>query len=95
MQTIDPVATGGIPDAGILGGGWGLGLLREEFPCGEAWGHDAEHLGYMTAAWTSGDGTRQVAVIVNSGLRPRRTGQRRHARGTRHRLLRRGLDGMT
>jgi len=22
MQTIDPVATGGLPDAGILGGGW-------------------------------------------------------------------------
>jgi D-alanyl-D-alanine carboxypeptidase len=67
MQTIDPVATGGIPDAGILGGGWGLGLLREEFPCGEAWGHDAEHLGYMAAAWTSTHATRQVVVIVNSG----------------------------
>jgi D-alanyl-D-alanine carboxypeptidase len=67
MQTIDPVATGGIPDAGILGGGWGLGLLREEYPCGEAWGHDAEHLGYMAAAWTSRHATRQVVVIVNSG----------------------------
>jgi D-alanyl-D-alanine carboxypeptidase len=68
MRTIDPVATGGIPDAGILGGGWGLGLLREEFPCGEAWGHDAEHLGYMAAAWTSKRGTRQVVVIVNSAF---------------------------
>jgi D-alanyl-D-alanine carboxypeptidase len=67
MRTIDPVATGGIPDAGILGGGWGLGLLREEFPCGEAWGHDAEHLGYMAAAWSSRHATRQVVVIVNSG----------------------------
>lgn len=67
MRTIDPVATGGIPDAGILGGGWGLGLLREEFPCGEAWGHDAEHLGYMAAAWTSRHATRQAVVIVNSG----------------------------
>jgi len=37
MQTIDPVATGGVADAGILGDGWGLGLLREAFPCGEAW----------------------------------------------------------
>jgi D-alanyl-D-alanine carboxypeptidase len=67
MQTIDPIATGGIPDSGILGGGWGLGLLREEFPCGEAWGHDAEHLGYLAAAWTSRHATRQVVVIVNSG----------------------------
>jgi D-alanyl-D-alanine carboxypeptidase len=66
MQTIDPVATGGIPDAGILGGGWGLGLLRENFPCGEAWGHDSESLGYMTAAWSNRTATRQVVVFVNS-----------------------------
>jgi D-alanyl-D-alanine carboxypeptidase len=66
MRTIDPVATGGIPDAGILGGGWGLGLLRESFPCGEAWGHDSESLGYMTAAWTNRSATRQVVVFVNS-----------------------------
>jgi D-alanyl-D-alanine carboxypeptidase len=68
MRTIDPVATGGIPDAGIRGGGWGLGLLRERFPCGEAWGHDAEHPGYMTAAWNSKDGARQVVVVVNSNF---------------------------
>jgi D-alanyl-D-alanine carboxypeptidase len=66
MQTIDPVATGGIPDAGILGGGWGLGLLKEKFPCGTAWGHDAENPGYMTAAWSSKDGNRQVVVGVNT-----------------------------
>jgi D-alanyl-D-alanine carboxypeptidase len=66
MQTIDPVATGGIPDAGILGGGWGLGLLREHFPCGTAWGHDAENPGYMTAAWSTKDGDHQVVVLVNS-----------------------------
>jgi D-alanyl-D-alanine carboxypeptidase len=65
MQTVDPVATGGVPDAGILGGGWGLGLLRERFPCGTAWGHDAENPGYMTAAWSSKDGDRQVVVVVN------------------------------
>jgi D-alanyl-D-alanine carboxypeptidase len=65
MQTIDPVATGGIPDSGILGGGWGLGLLREKFPCGAAWGHDAENPGFMTAAWNTKSGNRQVVVIVN------------------------------
>jgi D-alanyl-D-alanine carboxypeptidase len=66
MKTIDPAAVGGVPDAGILGGGWGLGLLREEFPCGVAWGHDSEIPGYMKAAWNSEDGRRQVVVIVNS-----------------------------
>jgi D-alanyl-D-alanine carboxypeptidase len=66
MMTIDAVATGGVPDAGNLGGGWGLGLLREEFPCGVAWGHASETPGYMTAAWNSEDGQRQVVVIVNS-----------------------------
>jgi D-alanyl-D-alanine carboxypeptidase len=66
MQSIDPAATGGVPDAGILGGGWGLGLLREKFPCGTAWGHDSETPGYMTAAWNSKDGNRQVVVVVNS-----------------------------
>jgi D-alanyl-D-alanine carboxypeptidase len=66
MQTIDPVARGGIPDAGIRGGGWGLGLLREKFPCGQAWGHDAENPGYMTAVWNSKDARRQVVVVVNS-----------------------------
>jgi D-alanyl-D-alanine carboxypeptidase len=68
MKTIDPVATGGIPDAGILGGAWGLGLIRETFPCGDAWGHDAENPGYMTATWNSEDGRRQVVVLVNSNF---------------------------
>lgn len=66
MQTIDPVATGGIADAGIRGGGWGLGLLRERFACGTAWGHDSETPGFMTAAWSTADGKRQVVVNVNT-----------------------------
>jgi D-alanyl-D-alanine carboxypeptidase len=71
MQTIDPVATGGVPDAGFPGGGWGLGLLRETFPCGrEAWGHDSEFPGYVTAAWNSKDGTRQVVVVANRVFEP-------------------------
>jgi D-alanyl-D-alanine carboxypeptidase len=65
MQRIDPVATGGIADAGIRGGGWGLGLLREQFPCAVAWGHDSETPGYMAAAWSSPSGSRQVVVVVN------------------------------
>jgi D-alanyl-D-alanine carboxypeptidase len=71
MQTIDPVATGGIPDSGFPGGGWGLGLLRDTFPCGrEAWGHDSEIPGYVTAAWNSKDGNRQVVVVVNTTFEP-------------------------
>ena len=67
MRTVDPVADEppGSIDAGIPGGGWGLGLLRERFPCGEAWGHDSEIPGYTTAAWSSKDGYRQVVVVVN------------------------------
>lgn len=70
MQTVDPVATNppGTPDAGIIGGGWGLGLLRETFPCGDAWGHDSETPGYMTAAWNSANAKRQVVVIVNTNV---------------------------
>ena len=71
MQTIDPVATGGIPDSGFPGGGWGLGLLSENFPCArEAWGHDSEIPGYVTAAWNSKDGNRQVVAVVNRTLDP-------------------------
>lgn len=66
MQTIDRVATGGVSDGGILGGGWGLGLLREKFPCGTAWGHDSETPGYMTASWSNRTATRQVVVFVNT-----------------------------
>jgi hypothetical protein len=70
MRTIDPVATDppdAIPDAGNIGGGWDLGLLRETFPCGDAWGHDSETPGYMTA-WNSPNATRQVVVIVNTNV---------------------------
>lgn len=70
MKTIDPVATGGVPDSGIRGGGWGLGLIRERFPCGTAWGHDSEIPGYTTAAWSSPGGTRQVVVLVNTLFSP-------------------------
>jgi D-alanyl-D-alanine carboxypeptidase len=71
MQTIDPVATGGVPDSGFPGGGWGLGLLRQNFPCArKAWGHDSEIPGFMTSAWNSKDGTRQVVLVVNSLFEP-------------------------
>ena len=70
MKTIDPVATGGIRDSGLRGGGWGLGLLRERFPCGTAWGHDNENPGYTTAAWNSADGRRQIVVVANSFFSP-------------------------
>ncbi len=71
MRTIDPVATGGVPDSGFPGGGWGLGLLRQRFPCGlRAWGHDSEIPGYTTAAWSSRDGSRQVVVVVNTFFDP-------------------------
>ncbi len=45
-----------------------VAVLTENFPCGEARGHDSEIPGYMTAAWTSEDGSRQVVVVVNSNF---------------------------
>ena len=68
MRVVDAVATGGVADAGIRGGGWGLGLLREQFPCAAAWGHDSETPGYMIAAWNSAGGARQVVVVVNTSF---------------------------
>ena len=70
MRLVDAVATGGVADAGIRGGGWGLGLLREQFPCATAWGHDSETPGYTIAAWNSADGARQVVVVVNTSFDP-------------------------
>jgi len=45
--------------------------VRSNFPCDrEAWGHDSEIPGYITAAWNNEDGTRQVVVVVNRVFEP-------------------------
>jgi D-alanyl-D-alanine carboxypeptidase len=47
-------------------GRYGLGLAVFQTPCGRAWGHTGNILGYVTAAWNTKDGRRQVVLMVNS-----------------------------
>jgi D-alanyl-D-alanine carboxypeptidase len=43
----------------------GYGVIRFSTPCGAAWGHSGSFPGYWTHAWSSGDGKRQVVLMVN------------------------------
>jgi hypothetical protein len=87
MRRIDPVATGGVADAGIRGGGWGLGLLRAvPVPHGvgprlrDAGLHDR---GVEQRRRDAPGGRRRERE-----LRPRRARQRRDAQGPRAGVLR-------
>ncbi|MDQ1735398.1 MAG: D-alanyl-D-alanine carboxypeptidase [Pseudonocardiales bacterium] len=61
------------------GEGYGLGLMRSRtfgFPdqvpptsCGFAWGHTGDVAGYMALAFSSGDGSRQVVIAINTEVR--------------------------
>jgi D-alanyl-D-alanine carboxypeptidase len=70
METIDRVTI----DAS--GSGYGLGLSREgHLPCGDAWGHDGDVPGYLTIAFNSKDGSRQIVVVINSDSLTKRAHQ--------------------
>jgi D-alanyl-D-alanine carboxypeptidase len=45
---------------------YGLGLAAHRTPCGTAWGHTGNLLGYITAVLSTRDGRRQAVVMVNS-----------------------------
>jgi D-alanyl-D-alanine carboxypeptidase len=45
---------------------YGLGLYRKAFSCSWVWGHNGDFPGYETNAFGSGDGIRQIVVLVNS-----------------------------
>jgi D-alanyl-D-alanine carboxypeptidase len=55
------------------GDAYGLGLWRTPamrlsatpFPCGPAWGHNGNYVGYQTNAFNSRDGKRQFVLFVN------------------------------
>ena len=57
------VAEGGKVD--IPGQRYGLGLERYPTPCGAAWGHNGVFAGYLTYAFSSKNGRRQAALMVN------------------------------
>lgn len=44
---------------------YGLGLAVFPTPCGAAWGHTGNVLGYVTAVWSTRDGWRQVVATAN------------------------------
>ena len=46
-------------------GRYGLGLAVFRTPCGQAWGHTGNILGYVTAVWNTKDARRQVVLMVN------------------------------
>lgn len=45
---------------------YGLGLAARRTPCGTAWGHTGDLLGYITAVLSTRDARRQAVVMVNS-----------------------------
>ncbi|MFK3980017.1 serine hydrolase domain-containing protein [Micromonospora sp. NPDC050397] len=50
---------------GVPGLQYSLGLLALSLPCGDAYGHDGQVLGYQTLSLHSPDGRRQVSVALN------------------------------
>ncbi|MFJ9694782.1 serine hydrolase domain-containing protein [Kitasatospora sp. NPDC101183] len=50
---------------GAPGGGYGMGLMRFDTPCGVFWGHTGGAPGYETAVAGSADGRRQFSLSVN------------------------------
>ncbi|MDR7276488.1 serine hydrolase domain-containing protein [Catenuloplanes atrovinosus] len=49
-----------------IDGGYGLGLLRIDSPCGTVWGHGGDTLGHHSTAVTTADG-RRTAVTDSTG----------------------------
>jgi len=44
----------------------GLGLDRVVTPCGVVWGHDGQTAGYSSEGYTTGDGSRTVAIFTST-----------------------------
>ncbi|MBA9043309.1 MULTISPECIES: serine hydrolase domain-containing protein [Streptomyces] len=61
-------------DAPEEGGGYGLGLMKVDTPCGTVWGHTGGLPGYSSEMYTDATGTRSVAVftITNFGIKERK-----------------------
>jgi D-alanyl-D-alanine carboxypeptidase len=47
------------------GNDYGLGVLRAETPCGDAWGFEGAFPGYESTSLSSLDGTRQAVLLLN------------------------------
>ncbi|MEV4582709.1 serine hydrolase domain-containing protein [Nonomuraea jabiensis] len=53
-------------DPGMTKNAYGLGLEMAPLPCGTALGHGGGATGYLTVAFSSADGSRQVALSITS-----------------------------
>ncbi|MEU7185985.1 serine hydrolase domain-containing protein [Streptomyces sp. NPDC045369] len=50
------------------GGGYGLGLMKVDTPCGTVWGHTGGLPGYSSEIYTDADGHRSVAVLTSTNF---------------------------
>ncbi|HEX9525949.1 MAG TPA: serine hydrolase domain-containing protein [Streptosporangiaceae bacterium] len=48
------------------GAGYGLGIVSLQAPCGTVWGHNGNFPGYLSNAFTTLGGGRQVIVLINA-----------------------------
>ncbi len=55
-------------DAPEEGGGYGLGLMKVNTPCGTVWGHTGGLPGYSSEIYTDAAGTRSVAVFTTTNF---------------------------
>jgi D-alanyl-D-alanine carboxypeptidase len=71
---------------------YGLGLYQTPGPCGPLWGHDGAIAAYLTLAFNSKDGTKQMVVLVNSLTFGDKVGNRQ-AQGALDRLFKTAACG--
>lgn len=55
-------------DAPEEGGGYGLGLMKVNSPCGTVWGHTGGLPGYSSEVYTDARGRRSVAVLTSTNF---------------------------
>ncbi|WP_447035556.1 serine hydrolase domain-containing protein [Streptomyces sp. DSM 118878] len=55
-------------DAPEEGGGYGLGLMKVNTPCGTVWGHTGGLPGYSSEIYTDVSGRRSVAVLTSTNF---------------------------
>ena len=55
-----------LPEGFPLTGGYGLGLMRNDSPCGTVWGHGGDTMGHHSTAAATEDG-RRTAVTDATG----------------------------
>jgi D-alanyl-D-alanine carboxypeptidase len=68
LREMEKTVPMGVPSNAYGLGFWRTGtmaLSRTPFPCGAAWGHNGDWIGYNTNAFSSKDGTRQFVLFAN------------------------------